>query len=326
MTKRNRTLKKALGIALLCSGLSSLAHADEITLRGVSCFPEGNFLSSRLEQFVEEVNSQGKGVIKINYLGGAPAIGSPFQLVDRVSKGVFDLVGCTGAYYQSVLPEAEALKLSELPQSELRENGGFELLSTLHEEKNLKLMARLVDDWPFYIYLNKEVAGADFTGLKIRSVPIYTPFLKALGVVPVDTSISDIFPVMENGAVDGFGWPAIGFLPDWYQVTKYRVEPGFYEADIQLLLNKDIWDGLDTEAQKIIQAVALDVERSALEAGAGEVEAAKSEQAARGIQSIVLEGDAAKEWAETARSVGWQSVINNSPEHGEDLRRLLSEK
>ena len=35
---------------------------------------------------------------------------------------------------------------------------------------------------------------------------------------------------MENGTVKGYGWPALGGVPSWVKVTKYRIEPGFYIA------------------------------------------------------------------------------------------------
>src|SRR2546429_6973573 len=49
------------------------ASAEEVTLRAVSAFAEGTEFSRNFERFVEKVNADGKGLIKINYIGGALA-------------------------------------------------------------------------------------------------------------------------------------------------------------------------------------------------------------------------------------------------------------
>jgi TRAP-type transport system periplasmic protein len=65
---------------LLVAGLitvvlaASTAAAQEVTLRAVSSFAEGTEFSKNFERFVEKVNNDGKGVIKINYIGGPRAV------------------------------------------------------------------------------------------------------------------------------------------------------------------------------------------------------------------------------------------------------------
>ena len=66
--------------------------------------------------------------IKIDYVGGAPAIGSPFTVVQKTAQGVYDLVVCASAYYANVAPEADAYKLMEKPPAETRANGGWQML------------------------------------------------------------------------------------------------------------------------------------------------------------------------------------------------------
>ena len=54
---------------------------------------------------------------------------------------------------------------------------------------------------------------------------------------------------MENGTVQGYGWPASGWVPAWVKVTKYRVEPGFYKATLHTMANLRRWKKL-TKAQQ----------------------------------------------------------------------------
>ena len=106
----------AAAVALLSAGT---ATAADVTMTGASCFPKGTYFSKMTEKFMPAVNAANVGV-KVNYIGGAPAIGSPFTLVQKVSKGVYGMVGCTSAYYQNVLPEGDAIKLIEILRGERR--------------------------------------------------------------------------------------------------------------------------------------------------------------------------------------------------------------
>ena len=122
----------ALGVAALAGATAAQAQAE---LVAASCFPQNSFFSKRFESIVKQINEQGGTTVKINYLGGAPAIGSPFTMVQKQAQGVYDLVNCTGAYYQNVVPEADAWKLLERTPDEIRTNGGCMLMVNCDPEK-----------------------------------------------------------------------------------------------------------------------------------------------------------------------------------------------
>ncbi|MEM6896220.1 MAG: ABC transporter substrate-binding protein, partial [Pseudomonadota bacterium] len=102
---------KAFALTFGAMFAATTAMADEIVLRGVSCFPIGSPPSVPFEQMVEEINARGEGVVQIELLGGAPAIGSPFQVADRMALGAYDIAGCPESYFGSLVPEAPALRL-----------------------------------------------------------------------------------------------------------------------------------------------------------------------------------------------------------------------
>ncbi len=86
----------AAGVAAVAmAGMIAPAMSAEVTLKGAGCFPIGHPVSKPWEAFIDAVNEQGKGVVQIKLIGGAPAIGSPFTLVQKMSKGAYDIVGCT---------------------------------------------------------------------------------------------------------------------------------------------------------------------------------------------------------------------------------------
>src|SRR5213592_2556139 len=89
----------------------STASAQEATLRAVSAFAEGTEFSKNFERFVEKVNADGKGLIKINYIGGPRAV-PPFEVGNAVRTRVVDMAHVTGAFYTNLMPEADGFKLN----------------------------------------------------------------------------------------------------------------------------------------------------------------------------------------------------------------------
>ncbi len=302
------------------------AHADEVTITAASCFPQGSFFSKRFESIIDKVNETGAGQVTIDYVGGAPAIGSPFSLVQKVAQGVYDLTSCTGAYYQNVLPEADAWKLLERTPAEIRENGGWELMTQIHREKNLLPIARTHFGTRFHLFLGEghKIDKPDLSGLHLRVAPIYTNFFKTLGATTQNSDLAQIFSLMENGTVMGYGWPVIGHQPGWETVTKYRVDPGFYDADIQVLANATAWDALPEDVQSLITSTAIEVEEGATTGDPEMSVTAAAKQVEQGFEIISFSDADEQTWISQARSAGWDGVTEVSPEHGAALRKVFA--
>ena len=97
------------------------AAAQEVTLRLVSAFAENTTYVKDLEPMIKKLNAEGKGVLQINFIGGPKAM-PPFEVGNAVRTGVVDIGMSTGAFYTNIMPEADALKLTQLPAPELRKN------------------------------------------------------------------------------------------------------------------------------------------------------------------------------------------------------------
>src|SRR5262249_33945589 len=123
------TLIACFGVALAASTTS----AQEVTLRAVSAFAEGTAFSKNFERFVEKVNNDGKGLIKINYIGGPRAV-PPFEVGNAVRTRVVDIANVTGAFYTNLMPEADSFKLFGKPMSEQRRNGTWDYINALHNQ------------------------------------------------------------------------------------------------------------------------------------------------------------------------------------------------
>ena len=235
---------KTLIAAALLAFAADAAAAQEVTLRAVTSFAEGTQFSKNFERFIQKVNADGKGQVQINYIGGPRAM-PPFEVGNAVRTKVVDIANVTGAFYTSLVPEADGLKLISKPMSEQRQNGTWAFVDQLHQQKiNAHYLARQFHNVPFHIYMNKKIDKLDFTGLKIRVTPVYKDVVEALGGTTVTTAPGEVYTALERGVVDGYGWPVTGIFDlGWEKVTKFRLEPAFYSVEVGVLVNNRRLEG-----------------------------------------------------------------------------------
>src|SRR6516164_10724791 len=234
----------------LIAGLAAIltvssAAAEEVTLRAVSAFAEGTEFSRNFERFVEKVNADGKGSIRINYIGGPRAV-PPFEDGNAVRTRVVDMANVTGAFYTNLMPEADGLKLNGRPMSEQRANGTWDFINQLHNQRlNSQYLARQFHNVAFHIYLNKKIEKIDFTGLKIRVTPVYKDVVEAFGGTPITTPPGEVYTALERGVADGYGWPITGIFDlGWKKGTRFRRGPPFNSVEVKVLVNLDTWRSL----------------------------------------------------------------------------------
>ena len=321
------TMTVALGTAAMATLMTGSPAMSATTLTAASCFPIGSPPSRPYEALVKEINKRGAGVVKIDLKGGAPAIGSPFTLTQKMAKGAYDMVGCTEAYFGNVLPEAPVFRFSDHSYAELRKNGGLAYMQKLLTAKNIHYVARHHDYGPFHLWLSKPITKPDLTGFHLRVAPVYTAFFKSLGATVQRSNIAQVYTYMENGTVQGYGWPALGWVPSWIKVTKYRVEPGFYNATLHTMVNLRKWKKLSKAEQDVIAKVGLEFEANS-ETSAPKFQAALKKQkewmASKGMKTITFNGADRKTWSTAAADEGWKEVLKRSPKHGPALRKLFS--
>ena len=311
------------GILAACLATAP-AMAQEVTLRAVNAFAEGSAFAKPFEEFIAKVNADGKGVLQINYIGGPKAM-PPFEVGNAVKTGVVDIGNATSAFYTNLLPEGNALWLATRTIQEQRQNGAWEFVNKLHNEKmNVWYLGRGGDGIPFHLYLTKAIDKPDLTGLTIRVTPVYRAFFAALGATLVQTPPGEVYTALERGVVQGYGWPIQGIFDlGWQERTKYRVDPGFYSVDVGVLVNLDKWKALSQPQRDLLNKTIIWMEGlSAKNAALNAAEVKRQSEA--GIEPITFTGPAADKWLKTAADAGWAYVKQVAPENADKLRALLT--
>lgn len=301
------------------------AAAQEVTLRAVSAFQEGTAFSRPFEAFIARVNEEGRGRVRINFIGGPRAM-PPFELGNAIRNGIVDVANVTSAFYEPLLPEGASLKLATRDWPEVRRNGGWALLNRLHNEKvNAFFLGKHGDHMPFHLYLTREISGPDLRGLTIRTSPVYRAFFTALGANLVNTAPGEVFTALERNVVQGYGWPAQGIFDlGWHERTRFRVDPSFYRVEVNMLVNLARWNGLRPEQREVLQSAADWVEAGEAERSRQAIEADYARMQQAGIRVIEFTGEARERWLKTAQDAGWEEVARIAPQHAAELRRLLS--
>jgi TRAP-type C4-dicarboxylate transport system substrate-binding protein len=317
-------MEKTVWLAAALAFAAVPAQAQETTLRVVSAFAENTQYVKNYEKFAQKLNAQGKGMLQLNFIGGPKAM-PPFEVGNAVRTGVVDLALTTGAFYTNIMPEADALKLTQVPAHELRKNGGTELINKIWNEKaNMQYLGRVIDYTPFHLYLTKKIDKPDLNGLKIRITPVYRDFFQALGATVMQTPPGEVYTALERGVVDGYGWPINGIFDfNWHEKTKFRVDPGFYNAEVSLVMNLDKWKALNPRQRELLMkhVVALEADNDSWKK-VNEDDNRKQKQA--GIQVISFDAATAKQYYDKAYEVAWAAAIKASPTYGPQMRKLFS--
>jgi len=296
--------------------LANAAAAQEVTLKAATAFTENTTYSRPFERFISRVNEDGKGVLRINYVGGPKAL-PPFEIGNALKGGV--------AFYTNLMPEADAWKLTERGMSELRQNGGYAAMAAIYAQKlNAIFLARLVDNNPFHLYVNKPISAPDLTGLKLRITRSIATSSRRWAEPSLQTAPGEVYTALERGVVDGYGWPISGIFDlGWHEKTKYRVDPGFYTAEVSVLINKNSWDRLNEAQRDVLRKSAARGEGEAVAEFGEENEREISRQAAAGIKTIKFEGAMASTYLAKAYQAGWDGIIRQSAATGPKLKELF---
>jgi TRAP-type C4-dicarboxylate transport system substrate-binding protein len=322
----SRPVQKPARAAILaaCAALwAGGVAAQETTLRIVSAFPENGVYVKRLETWIERVNAEGKGTLQIQFIGGPRAVPT-FEMGNAVKTGVVDMGMSTGAFYTNVMPEADALKLTKINIAEQRKSGALAYVQKIWNDKgNMHYLARICEYQPFHVYVNKKVDKPDLSGLKIRITPVYRDFFSALGATVMQTAPGEVYTALERGVVDGYGWPIGGIFDlNWHEKTKYRIDPGFYDAEVSVVVNLTKWKSLSPKQREFLQQQAINFEgRNDFWKAYAQEEIKR--QAAAGIQTITFDPETSRQYVAKAYDAGWAGVIKGSPQHGPKLKELF---
>ncbi len=307
------------------SEAKSEPKSEPVTLKVATAWAEKGTFNDGFWMFYDKINKANKANLKLEWVGGPEAIPA-FELIEAVKNGVVDAANIAGAYYVPQMPEADIFKLSQLTPQEERQKGFYDEMNKLHQEKvNAYYLGWSSPNIKYHLYLNKEVKTPDLKGQSIRVTPIYKALVSALGGAPVTIAPGEVYTALERGVVQGYGWPSIGISDfGWEEVTKYMVEPGFYQTDVVILVNKDKWEKLSPEQQNLLKETMIETEKEAAAHYDEKAVKDREKNAEKGVKIIEFSPEDAEKYLSTAYEAGWDEFLKASAANGPKLKEFLN--
>lgn len=302
------------------------ATEKPVTLKAVSAFPQNNRMNNALWMLQKRVKEGSRGRLEINWGGGPEAIPT-FQLVEAIRNGVVDLAWTAHTFNVAQLAVAEGAKLSKLTPWDERKKGVFDFYQKAYQGKlNAYFLGRGTPGLTYNLYTTVPVKSpGDFKGMTIRVTPAYKAFVEALGAAPVTTDPGEVFNALQRKMVQGYGWPSLGISDfGWDEVTKFVIEPAFYQVDVIALVHIHSWNKLPKDLQEVLSASMQEVEREASGHFAKLISEDREKIKQKGVQEVRLSKEDGEKYLQTAYEAAWKEVLKKDLSSGAQLRDLLS--
>jgi TRAP-type C4-dicarboxylate transport system substrate-binding protein len=315
--------------ALLVAAIGGLAmapsHAQAQTLRLLSSWAENDrpsYINAQIfQKHVKEV-SDGKLTVTIN----GPEAVPPFEQLQPVSAGVFDILYTHGAYHVGSRGLGLAADAIDMNLEKRREAGIWRFMDEYYQKTHgLKLLSLSTQGTNgYHCYLRRPLSPeADWKGRKIRGVVSYHGVIRALGGEPVVLPMGEVYVGLERGVMDGSCGPAAGMLAlRHYEVAKHRLEPTFGGVNVLFVINGNRWQGLSEQQRNWLLEAGRRTEGEAARVGDQIVAEERTKLAEHGVQIARLPDDKGKMIQEVWRSSQWELADKCCGDAAKQLREL----
>lgn len=238
--------------------------ADSTIIKIGHVEPESRSTHKALLEFKKNVEDRSGGKISIEiYPNGS--LGGDVQMTESVAMGTL----------QSTLPSTSVLTtyseefgVLDMPYLFLNSESAFAALDgEVGEYFNKKLEEQGIHCLG-YVYNGPRSTTTnsgpiekpeDLKGVKMRVMesPIFIDFYKTLGANPTPMSFTELYTGLQQGTVDAQeNPPSLSFANKFYEVQKYQTIDEHVHNFLPFLINKNVYDSLGEELQKILEEEA----------------------------------------------------------------------
>lgn len=304
--------------------------AEQIELGWVSIVSKENNAEMQAfdRAFIQRVNEKAKGELFIKYRGGPETIPA-FDQGKAVQKGVVDIANVACGFYEPIAPGVGGAMLTQVSLEEERKpGGGYDFLNELHKKGGLFYLGRgtPADEYFALVLRKKVMKQQDFAGLRIGTATVARACTEAWGATVVSVSMDEYYTAMEHNLVDGLSSAPLTLLVSAgiYEVTKYVVDHGYYQATLAVIMNLDKWNKLPKHLQNLMMECMIQSEKEMRAYYANLKAQAKEKMVKSGIEFYKFPPDMAKWFLDTAYNAAWEYQMKRYPEVTPKLRQMIS--
>lgn len=332
MTTRRTLLGAAAAFAMALTGTTALAK-EVLTLHQFLP-PQANVPKLVLDVWADRVEAASGGEIVIERYPSMQLGGTPPELMDQAIDGIADIVWTVVGYTPGRYPSTEVF---ELPFMVNDARAGSYAYWTLFKERmetgefaDLKILGTWVHG-PGMFHTNKPVkVPADLEGMKIRGGSrLVNDLLTRVGAEPIGMPVPAVSEALSKGVLDGttIPWevtPALK-VPELVKNHTEFKGPGLYTLTFVLAMNKDRFESLPENLQKVIDdnsGLAFSIFAGGTQADADGP--ARQVAVDLGNNIITVSEEDAGEWAKIVDPI-YADWIADMQEKGIDGQALIDE-
>jgi TRAP-type C4-dicarboxylate transport system substrate-binding protein len=210
--------------------------------------------------WAKEIEKRTRGRVKITLFPGGTLTPAD-KCYDGVVKGISDIGMSVLGYTRGRFPLTEVI---DLPLGYKSGLAATRLVNSYYKKFHPREFADikvlyLHAHGPGILHSKKPVAKLeDLKGLRIRSTGLSAKVVSALGGVPVAMPMGETYDALRRGMVEGSMAPMESLQGwKWGEVVKFTTESygSAYSTAFFVGMNKDKWNALSGDLQKIIEKV-----------------------------------------------------------------------
>lgn len=320
-------MKRLFGAATAALAIAIAPQADAANLRMLSSW-DNSYTAVPLiaDVYVDMVEADSEGDITIAMTG--PEAIPPFEQIQPMSVGVFDLLFTHGGYHSSDVGLSAAIDAIDGDPDKRRESGVWDYIDKFYQEgHNLKLISIPTAITGYRLYLREPMVDGRLDGLKIRATAGYHKVVEELGGAPVVLPAGEMYAAAERGIVDGIAWPAVGAVDfKLCEVTPHTISPAFGVVSYLILMNLDSFNRLTEAEQATLLEAGKKLEHNTVDSFADTL----AEEDARSADCGSQIDEQGEDWGETANTFyaerAWDIAGDHSPEKAEAFHQFALDK
>ena len=306
------------------------AHADKILLKTPVAFASNlPALGSPIKFISEQLNRVSGGDIQMKFYEPNKLV-PPFEILDAVSDGKINSGYTTSGYWYGKMKAAALFAAvpfgPEAPEymAWLYYGNGLDLWQETYDKAgyNVKVLPCTIISPETSGWYKEKITSPDaFKGLNIRFFGLGGEVMKQMGANPSLLPGGEIFGALEKGQIDAteFSMPAIDERLGFHKIIKNNYFPGWHQQAtvFELLINKDVWNGMTDQQQAIVETVC----QASMTNSLAEAEAAQPPALKRQVEE---NGVSLEYWSDemlNAFRAAWEEVLQEQIKD-EQFRRV----
>jgi TRAP-type C4-dicarboxylate transport system substrate-binding protein len=303
------------------------ATTEPIVLKAVSFGPLSHNNAAPLKKFMDRIDAQSDGMLKIEYLGASEVV-PLYDMPEALRTGVFDLLIIFPAAYVGILPIVGGMNLGDLNPPEWHKSGAHDFLVETHKTANMMYLGSFAayEDGSYLFFKKRISKPEDLAGMNFASGPTNLLSIAAWGGSGVRVPMAEKYSALERGIVDGVaGVLASHYKDSLFEVTKYWVPYSLGSAMTSMLMNLDSWNEIPADLQDMVAEIMLELEEETVEilkAGAQEnIRLLKDE----GMEMIEFSPAVAERFLEVSLDAQWAAIEEKvDPSVVSKLKKMLN--